>query len=102
MTMLISFLPNFIGRRDCNAGGRHCDVEQLGARLAHTQEVAGSIPAVATVIPHKTDLLAGQRRRAHPTHFFTGLPVEIRGVLVYDGRKCMRGRKCYGSYNSFY
>lgn len=48
MTMLISFLPNFIGRRDCNAGGRHCDVEQLEARLVHTQEVAGSSPAVAT------------------------------------------------------
>ena len=68
MTMLISFLPNFIGRRDCNAGGRHCDVEQLAARLAHNQEVAGSIPAVATVIPHKTGLLAGQRRRAHPSY----------------------------------
>ena len=52
----------------------------------------GSIPGAADwlVIPHKTDLLAGQRRRAHPTHFFTGLPVEIRGVLVYDGKKCMR------------
>ena len=48
MTMLISFLPNLIGRRDCNAGGRHCDVEQLGARLAHNQEVTGSSPAVAT------------------------------------------------------
>ena len=43
---------------------QHSDVEQLGARLAHNQEVAGSIPAVVTVIPHKTDLLAGQRRRA--------------------------------------
>lgn len=52
-----------------NAGGRYCDVEQLEARLVHTQEVAGSNPAFATVIPHKTDLLAGQRRRAHPTHF---------------------------------
>lgn len=48
MKEAISFLLNFIGRRDCNAGGRHCDVEQLGARLAHTQEVAGSSPAVAT------------------------------------------------------
>ena len=48
MTMLISFLPNFIGRRDCNAGGRHCDVEQLAARLAHNQEVAGSIPVRST------------------------------------------------------
>lgn len=85
----LMILPNFIGRRDCNAGGRYCDVEQLEARLVHTQEVAGSNPAFATVIPHKTDLLAGQRRRAHPTHFFTGLPVEIRGVLVYDGRKCL-------------
>ena len=46
MKEAISFLLNFIGRRDCNAGGRHCDVEQLGARLAHTQEVAGSSPAV--------------------------------------------------------
>lgn len=48
MKEAISFLLNFIGRRDCNAGGRHCDVEQLAARLAHTQEVAGSSPAVAT------------------------------------------------------
>ena len=26
----------------------YCEVEQLGARLAHTQEVAGSSPAFAT------------------------------------------------------
>ena len=79
MTMLISFLPNFIGRRDCNAGGRHCDVEQLEARLAHNQEVAGSSPAVAIVIPHKTGLLVGQRRRAHPTHFFYQAPCRNTG-----------------------
>ena len=42
------FLPNFIGRWHTAAGGQHCDVEQLEARLAHNQEVAGSSPAVAT------------------------------------------------------
>ena len=69
----------FIGRRNCNAGGRHCDVEQLAARLAHNQEAAGSNPAVATVIPHKTDLLAGQRRRAHPSYIFYQTPCRNTG-----------------------
>lgn len=84
--MLISFLLNFIGRWHTASGGRYCDVEQLAARLAHTQEVAGSSPAFATVIPHKTDLLAGQRRRARKKI----TPLErhpLPGCLLhYDGK----------------
>ena len=75
----LMILPNFIGRRDCNAGGRYCDVEQLEARLVHTQEVPGSTPGNPTVIPHKTDLLAGQRRRAHPSYISYQTPCRNTG-----------------------
>lgn len=42
-----------------SAGTIHRGVEQLVARLAHNQEVAGSSPALATI--------AGRQRAGHPS-----------------------------------
>ena len=97
MTMLISFLPNFIGRRDCNAGGRISEhpptaggqdtpwipVRLRGLRWPRGQE--RGLPLVLLTPFQKT--------------FFARLPVEIRGVLVYDGRKCMREGRTWKQSN---
>mgnify|MGYP006073806149 FL=1 len=82
MKEAISFLLNFIGRRDCNAGGRisECSLTVKQRSAPRPRFDSGQ----SDCDPSRRACLQDNAAGHTPHTFFTRLPVEIRGVLVYD------------------